>query len=332
MARIRTIKPEFWTDEIIVQLPFQARLLFIGIWNFADDHGAIEESADRLRMQVFPGEPSLDVDELIDLLVTADLLERFQNEEGKRVVQVRNWQKHQKVDNPGKSRVLGDTYRKLAIPNEARRAVAIKYGCKPSGTKDVECYFCGSPGQVHWWPRHDGRPSNWVVFPGLELDHLEPEFTGGANAAENLVLSCRPCNRGRRDKAALPWIVSRAFASPIESSTSEGIKEGKGREKEKRGADAPQPFDPSTVKALDPEAWRLWVEHRKEIKKPIRPHSMPDAAEELAKLGDQQLAEVKRARAGGWQGLHPEKTNGARAPAPADPPRAREFPSMPRPS
>ena len=28
MARIRTIKPEFWTDEKIVQLPFEARLLF----------------------------------------------------------------------------------------------------------------------------------------------------------------------------------------------------------------------------------------------------------------------------------------------------------------
>jgi hypothetical protein len=34
---------------------------------------------------------------------------------------------------------------------------------------------------------------------------------------------------------------------------------------------------------------------------------MRDAAEELAKLGSRQLSEVKRARAGGWQGIHPEK-------------------------
>jgi hypothetical protein len=76
-------------------------------------------------------------------------------------------------------------------------------------------------------------------------------------------------------------------------------------ETETEGAGKPA-FDPSLVSGLDPEAWRLWVEHRKAIKKPIRPHSFLDAAEQLAKLGREQLHEVKRARAGGWQGLHPD--------------------------
>lgn len=39
MARIRTIKPAFWTDEKIQNLSNDAALLFIGIWNFADDFG-----------------------------------------------------------------------------------------------------------------------------------------------------------------------------------------------------------------------------------------------------------------------------------------------------
>ena len=30
MARIRTIKPDFWTDEKVVELSAFARLLFIG--------------------------------------------------------------------------------------------------------------------------------------------------------------------------------------------------------------------------------------------------------------------------------------------------------------
>lgn len=67
-------------------------------------------------------------------------------------------------------------------------------------------------------------------------------------------------------------------------------------------------FDPSSVAGLNVEAWRLWIEHRTKIKKPIRPHAYRDAAEELAKLGDQQLATVKRSRANGWQGLFPERT------------------------
>lgn len=30
MARIRTIKPDFWTDEKLVKLSMEARLFFIG--------------------------------------------------------------------------------------------------------------------------------------------------------------------------------------------------------------------------------------------------------------------------------------------------------------
>ena len=39
MARIRTIKPEFWTSEQVVDCSPTARLLFIGLWNFCDDGG-----------------------------------------------------------------------------------------------------------------------------------------------------------------------------------------------------------------------------------------------------------------------------------------------------
>lgn len=97
---------------------------------------------------------------------------------------------------------------------------------------------------------------------------------------------------------------------------------------ETESADAPPPLDPASIPGLDAVAWGLWVEHRKAIKKPIRPHSMPDAAEELVKLGDRQLAEVKRARAGGWQGIHPEEPKVSKFPQHQQPAqRARAFPS-----
>jgi hypothetical protein len=44
MARIRTIKPEFWTDEKVVECSFEARLMFIGMFNFADDKGNLVRS------------------------------------------------------------------------------------------------------------------------------------------------------------------------------------------------------------------------------------------------------------------------------------------------
>ena len=39
MARIRSIKPEFWTAEQVMECSPMARLLFIGMWNFCDDGG-----------------------------------------------------------------------------------------------------------------------------------------------------------------------------------------------------------------------------------------------------------------------------------------------------
>ncbi|WDZ87212.1 hypothetical protein [Micromonospora cathayae] len=74
MARIRSIKPEFWVDEKIVELSPWARLLFIGIWNFVDDQGYIDEKPVRLKMQIFPGD-NVDIKHLLSELVTIDLLD-----------------------------------------------------------------------------------------------------------------------------------------------------------------------------------------------------------------------------------------------------------------
>jgi hypothetical protein len=111
-------------------------------------------------------------------------------------------------------------------------------------------------------------------------------------------------------KAGLTPLIQKGFLTPASKALADceqvALSETE-TETEKKGASAP-PFDPSSIPGLDSEAWRLWVEHRKAIKKPIRPHSYPDVAEQMAKLGREQLAEVKRARAGGWQGLHPAET------------------------
>ena len=77
MARIRTIKPEFWEDEKIGKLPIPCRLFFIGCWNFADDFGVIKGNAALLKSQIFPYDENLRVSEIkkwIDSLVDARML------------------------------------------------------------------------------------------------------------------------------------------------------------------------------------------------------------------------------------------------------------------
>lgn len=100
MARIRTIKPDFWTSEQIVECSPTARLLFVGLWNFADDGGVHPYSTKRLKMEVFPGDEFTDaeVQSLVDELLRTKLLRSF-TVAGERFLYVTGW-RHQKIEKP----------------------------------------------------------------------------------------------------------------------------------------------------------------------------------------------------------------------------------------
>ncbi|VIO80080.1 hypothetical protein [Bradyrhizobium ivorense] len=100
MARIRSIKPEFWTSEQVVECSPIARLLFIGIWNFADDAGRIPASPRTLKLQIFPGDDfsSETIRGMVDELSANGLVVRYEVD-GKEFLQVTGWH-HQKIDKP----------------------------------------------------------------------------------------------------------------------------------------------------------------------------------------------------------------------------------------
>lgn len=56
MARIRTIKPEFFTSEDIVALSPMARLLYIACWCEADREGRLEWKPGTMKLRYFPGD------------------------------------------------------------------------------------------------------------------------------------------------------------------------------------------------------------------------------------------------------------------------------------
>lgn len=106
MARNRMIKPEFWSDSKIGKLSLGARLLFIGIWNFADDYGVISASPRRLLGEVFENDETVslaDVSGWTEELVASGRLVRFEADE-KEWLYVRRWREHQKVDSPSQRR------------------------------------------------------------------------------------------------------------------------------------------------------------------------------------------------------------------------------------
>lgn len=96
MARIRTIKPDFWTDEKIVELSYLARLLFIGLLNFCDDDGRMQFSPKKIKMQIFPADHtdlSGEFEELRGMsLINIYIFENIE------YLEVCNFSKHQKID------------------------------------------------------------------------------------------------------------------------------------------------------------------------------------------------------------------------------------------
>jgi 5-methylcytosine-specific restriction endonuclease McrA len=208
MARKRMIKPEFWTDSTMVQLPAEARLLFIGMWNFADDYGYIDDEPDRLALQVLPAD-DVDVDMLLDLLIAAGRVERYRSREGMYFLYIPHFVDHQRVDHPAKPTYPDvATCTKASIPLAVRRQVALKYGCKPGESAEAACYYCGEPGSIYWPRTRKGQPSAWVAFSRLEIDHFVAESKGGPTESENLVLACRTCNRSKHASDGVEYVTA----------------------------------------------------------------------------------------------------------------------------
>ena len=100
MARIRSIKPEFWTAEQVMDLSLHARLLFIGLWNFCDDAGVHPAKVKTLKAEVFPSDDltSSDVRRMLDECISQGLVQEYEVE-GDTYWQVTGWH-HQKIDQP----------------------------------------------------------------------------------------------------------------------------------------------------------------------------------------------------------------------------------------
>lgn len=98
MARLRTIKPEFWTDDAVTDCSLIARLLFIGIWNFADDYGNLDRSAKQIKAKVFPLD-DIDCEPLLVDLITHGLLIEY-SVSGKKYLHIPGFTKHQLINRP----------------------------------------------------------------------------------------------------------------------------------------------------------------------------------------------------------------------------------------
>src|SRR5690348_2654366 len=76
MPRIRSIKPSFWTNEVLAELSPWHRLCFIGLWNQADREGRLEDRPRKLKAEIFPFD-ELEMETLLSGLAEKGFIVRY---------------------------------------------------------------------------------------------------------------------------------------------------------------------------------------------------------------------------------------------------------------
>jgi hypothetical protein len=194
MARIRSIKPEFFASEQVASVPHQWRLLFIGLWLHADREGRLLDRPVRLKAMLFPYD-DLDVDAGLGCLVNAGLITRYEGN-GLRLIAIPSWAKHQlphakeepsRLPGPNGEIDVAGRY-----PDDKRRMAIYE-------RDGFACQYCGRD-------MCDEVRARCV-------DHVVPISRGGSHDDDNLVTACKGCNgtKGNRlpTEAGLRWPESR---------------------------------------------------------------------------------------------------------------------------
>lgn len=129
MARIRSVKPDFFTSEKIAALPMSARLTFIGLWTHVDDNGVAADNVRLITAAIWP----LEDDPMEALVRTREDLQRLSEAclivryeaSGKALLFVKGWDEHQKVSHPGKPRYVRPSQEDI----EREEAIAFMLAC-----------------------------------------------------------------------------------------------------------------------------------------------------------------------------------------------------------
>lgn len=171
MARIRTVKPTFWTDEEIASLSEPAMLLAIGLLNYSDDEGWFNANHLLIKAAIFPlRDPSKTIPRMLQELSDIGYIAIYPGHEGKQYGRVLNFSKHQRVDKPTPSEIKG-----LAIIQEQSKNPpgALPAGMEGKGSgKEKE-----DIGQ-----QADHFPEFWKVYPR----HVKKKTAGEIWKRKNL--------------------------------------------------------------------------------------------------------------------------------------------------
>lgn len=106
MARIRTIKPEFWTHEDLSSEPEATHMLAAALLNHSDDEGYFQANPGLVKAACCPlREPSVSIHDSLIRLQKCGYIRLGVGKDGKRYGQVVKFDEHQRVNRPTPSKI-----------------------------------------------------------------------------------------------------------------------------------------------------------------------------------------------------------------------------------
>ena len=294
MARIRTIKPQFFLNEDIASFPPLVRLLFTGLWCLADREGRLEDRPVKIKVQLLPYD-EIDIDSALSSLHERRFILRYEIKSEK-YIQILNFLKHQQPhykevesEIPPPKGHKNSPYITFGVPKEQKERIMER--------DDHKCVKCGSKKR-------------------LSVDHIHPRSAGGSGEDNNLQILCVSCNSSKNNKLA-GELLNQRRVNVGSTSGKACTQEGKGTGREGKGIIGKEVLIPVFTHPdwIDPKAWEAYEEMRMEKKKVPTNKARELVVVELEKLkssGNDPNECLNQSTRNGWTDVYAvkEKNNG----------------------
>jgi len=177
MARIRTIKPSFFTSLTIADLDLSQRLTFIGLWTHVDDEGRCIYDPRLIRAALWPlDDRSIsDVESDVNALSESSLVTLYSVAD-RTYLAVNGWSEHQRINRKTPSTIPPPNSRQIAssvtthggLNEEVHRERKGREGNKEATTSGAVAPRAniGGPTQIligEWLQRQADRPPTAVI-------------------------------------------------------------------------------------------------------------------------------------------------------------------------
>lgn len=208
---------------------------------------------------------------------------------------------------------LSIEFQRDEIPRKTRRYILER--------DRFRCVYCGTQSSYQKeYPESSRRGL-------LSIDHIIPVAKGGSDKVGNLACACLRCNMSKVDRTLAECGFELRYLQPdlryadgeVQIMSQDRVTELRHflsslRSDRKGGGQGEEPTVIPLLLSTDAfaEAWRAWLQHRREIKKPITPGSQTER-EQLKTLeawGEARaIAAIRYTIFKGWQGLREANPN-----------------------